>query len=118
MSASNHQVALFLHLMKSCASKQFQFVPRDKNLDTLALLGLTVVDAKSRVLGLVPEDYVSGPLTDLTRPGVELWVFGLEIEAEEIYVKLQVILEPEKCVCVSFHVADEPLEYPLKPRLT
>jgi hypothetical protein len=116
MGADHHQVVLFLHLMKLCASKQFRFVPRKKNLDALALLGMTVADAKSRVLGLTPEDYVSGPLCDPSRPGVELWVFGLEIEPEQIYVKLHVIVEPERCVCISFHAAEEPLEYPLKER--
>jgi hypothetical protein len=114
MSASNYQVVLFLHLMKSCASKQFRLVSRKTNLDTLALLGMTVAEAKSRVLGLLPEDYVSGPSADQKRAGVEAWVFGLEVGSKEIYVKLYVILEPEECVCISFHVATEPLEYPFR----
>jgi hypothetical protein len=78
MNAGNHQVVLFLHLMKSCASKRFQLVSRKKNLDTLARLGMTISDAKSRVLGLSLEDYVSGPSADPKVTGVE----GLGIRIE------------------------------------
>ena len=112
--AARHQVILFLSLMKDAASHQFVLSPRKKNLDTLALLGLIPSDAKERVIGLMPEDYVSGPSADDKRPGEEVWVFGLVIEEEEIYVKVSVINEPLLCTCISFHMADKPLFYPLR----
>ena len=68
---------LFLSLMKNAAGHQFILSPRKKNLDTLALLDLSLCDAKERVTGLTPEDYVSGPSADDKRPGDEVWVFGL-----------------------------------------
>jgi hypothetical protein len=89
-------------------------VPRKQNLDCLARLGISFGDAKERVLGLTPTDYVSGPLPDLDRPAGEVWVFGLMMDSTELYVKLTLILEPERCVCISFHPAIRPLRYPLR----
>jgi hypothetical protein len=111
--AERYKVALFLSLMKSAASSRFALTQRKKNLDTLALLGLDLADAKEHALGLVPEDYVSGPTPDDKRPGDEVWVFGLRVEGQEIYVKVCVITEPLLCTCISFHVPDKPLSYPL-----
>lgn len=109
-----YRVALFLSLMKSAAGSQFVLTHRKKNLDTLALLGLSLADAKERVLELAPEDYVSGPTPDDKRPGDEVWVFGVRMEEREIYVKVCVITEPLLCTCISFHVADKPLTHPLR----
>jgi len=113
--AERFRVALFLSLMKAAAASQFVFTRRKKNLDTLALLGLSLVDAKERVLGLVPEDYVSGPLPDDKRPEDEIWVFGLKVEGQEVYVKVCVVTEPLLCTCVSFHLSERSLSYPLQP---
>jgi hypothetical protein len=101
--------------MKETAKVRFHFVSRQVNRNTLAMLGLLSQDAKERVLALVPEDYVSGPDPDRNYPGYEVWKFGVEINGTEIYVKVQVIVEPpERCVCISFHKADYPLTYPLR----
>lgn len=113
-----YRVALFLSLMKSAACSQFVLTQRKKNLDTLALLGIGLADAKERVLELVPEDYVSGPTLDDKRPGDEVWVFGVRMEEQEVYVKVCVITEPLLCTCISFHVADRPLPHPLRETQT
>lgn len=81
------RVELFLTLLKTAAASQFVLIRRKKNLDTLAMLGIGLAEAKERVLGLVPEDYVSGPNPDDKRLGDEVWVFGLSVERQEIYVK-------------------------------
>jgi hypothetical protein len=62
--AERFKVVLFLTLMKTAAASQFILARRKTNLDTLARLGLSHADAKERVLELMPEDYVSGPLPD------------------------------------------------------
>ena len=109
------RVRLFLHGMKMAAAVRFIFEGRTKNMQTLASLGITRPDAQSRVLGLTPEDYSSGPSPDHKHPGRDVWVFGLFINGTEIYVKVQVVSDPpEKCVCISFHEADRPLTYPLR----
>ena len=112
---AKHQVGLFLHLMKAAAHSRFVLVSRKVNLDTLAQLGITSRHAKSKVLALTPDDYVSGPEPDHNYPGLEVWVFGLVVSGQEVYVKLQVIVgPPERCVCISFHLPQHPVRYPLR----
>jgi len=109
-----HKVVLFLTLMKSTAQRKFIFVGRPENIATLAKLGITRVHAKSLVLGLTPEDCVSGPDPDYSNPGLDLWVFGLRLSGTDVYIKLQVVMSEGHCVCVSFHEAEKPLHYPLR----
>jgi hypothetical protein len=112
---ARHQVALFLHLMKTTAQSRFVFVPRKVNIDALARLGITSKHAKSLVMALTPDDYVSGPDPDHNNPGRDVWVFGAIASSQEVYVKLQVIIEPsEQCVCISFHLPQHPMRYPLR----
>jgi hypothetical protein len=40
--------------------------------------------------------------------------FGLEVGGTEVYIKVNVIVEPEQCVCMSFHLPEKPLSYPLR----
>ncbi len=111
---ARHKVVLFLELMKATARRQFVFRDREKNLATLASLGITRKHAESLVMGLKPEDYVSGPEADHNNPGRDVWVFGLEALGREVYVKLQVFVDPDCCVCVSFHEPEHPMHYPLR----
>ena len=111
MTARN-QVVLFLRLMKAAAHERFVFVGRRVNLETLARLGITRRHAQALVVGLKPEDYASGPSPDHSNPGREMWVFGLQVTGSEVYVQLQVIVEPARCVCVSFHESERPMHYP------
>lgn len=112
--AERHNVVLFLTLMKQLAHQRFDFVGRAENLATLANLGITREHAKSLVLGLKPDDYVSGPDPDHNNPSLDLWVFGLGVDGSEVYVKLQLLVNENQCVCVSFHVAERPMHYPLR----
>ncbi len=107
-----HQVALFLELLRQCAKCAFQFERRAENMATLAQLGITVRDAKARILALTPEEYVSGPTPRPERPEQESWVFGLRIQGTTVYVKVSVRSEPVRCLCVSFHEPKRPLSFP------
>lgn len=111
---ARHQVVLFLHLMKTAANERFAFMDRRVNLDTLARLGINRQHAQALVVGLKPEDYVSGPSPDHNNPGLEMWVFGLQVSGSEVYVKIQVIVEPARCVCISFHESERPMHYPFR----
>ena len=47
----------FLHEAKKLVSEgRYDFVPRRKNMQSLARYGLTITDAKSEILGLVVGD--------------------------------------------------------------
>jgi hypothetical protein len=109
------KVTLFLHLMKMVAQSRFVFWDRQETRDTFAHLGINRPHAESLVLALTPDDYVKGPEPDRNNPSLEVWVFGLLVGHEEVYVKLQVITDPPvKCVCLSFHLAKHPLHYPFR----
>lgn len=108
------QVMLFLALMRDCAACQFRLERRDKNMATLARLGITQKDAKSRILALKPSDYLKGPTPRPGHPSQESWEFGLRIEATDVYIKLEIRLEPARCLCVSFHDAERPMTFPYR----
>jgi hypothetical protein len=55
------QVALFLSLLRKCAACEFRLERHPENMATLARLGMTIGDAKGRILALTPTDYSSGP---------------------------------------------------------
>ena len=113
MTARN-QVVLCLRLMKAAANERFVFVARRVNLETLARLGLTRRHAEDLVLGLTPADYASGPSPDHSNLCREMWVIGLPVTGSEVYVQLQAIVEPARCVCVSFHESERPMHYPFR----
>lgn len=81
---------------------------------TLARLGLTVRDAKQRILALTPADYVSGPTPRSEGSSQEAWVFGITVNGALVYVKVSVRTEPARCLCVSFHDAQHPLHLPYR----
>jgi len=100
--------------MKVAANEQFVFVGRRTNLETLARLGINRRHAQNLVTGLKPEVYVGGPAPDHNNPGLQMWVFGLRVRGSEVYVKIQVIVEPARCVCISFHESERPMHYPFR----
>lgn len=92
-----------------------ELVPRDETLSTLARLGLTKANLEEILLRLSTTDYCQGPEPDRDRPG-EIWVFGREIEGEEVYIKLKVAQTKSRTIvkCISFHIAQFPLDYPYR----
>jgi hypothetical protein len=106
------QVALFLTLLRQCAACNFRFENRDKNIATLARLEMTPQEVRQRILALMPADYVEGPTPRPGRFPQEFWVFGLRIKGADVYVKLSIDLEPDRCLCVSSHEADRPMHFP------
>jgi hypothetical protein len=108
------QVALFLKLLKTCAACKFRLERRPENMATLAQLGMTVRDARYRILALTPADYVEGPKPRKSNSSQEAWVFGLNLQGVSVYVKVIIRLEPARCVCVSFHEAERPMAFPYR----
>lgn len=108
------QVALFLKLLRECAACDFRLERRPENMATLAQLGMTMRDAHERILALTPADYVEGPKPRSADSSQEAWVFGLSLEGVAVYVKVSIRIEPARCVCVSFHEAKWPMDYPYR----
>jgi len=107
----------FLVEFKGIMSKGrgLDIVNRLENIDTLAKMGLTKKNLIEEIMTLSVENYCQGPQRDKDRPGY-VWVFGKQIGAEEIYIKLKVAqVGKEKIAkCISFHAADFPLCYPYR----
>jgi hypothetical protein len=118
-------VSQFLLDFKAVAASQKPYViDRQKNQDTLLALGLTLTNQWHILLQLEVEDYVSGPEQDRQRAG-DVWVFGKQLAVQELYIKIKLAeyipldtgQRVRKAVCISFHIAEQPLVYPLKQRL-
>lgn len=57
-------MSLLEKVKKLISGKKFDFVPRRKNLQSLAKHGLTIKDAKDEILNLVTSNYYKGPKND------------------------------------------------------
>jgi hypothetical protein len=109
-------IAKFLKKFKKIATegRGIDFISRRKNLDSLAKLGLTKKNCKEEILSLSVAEYSHGPKPDKDRKG-EIWEFGKLIANKEVYIKLKIAqVGKEKIAkCLSFHVAEYPLCFPL-----
>lgn len=88
---------------------KYVFVPRKKNLQSLSSYGLTIVDAKNEIIGLVVKDYYKGPKQDFdsAQPG-DIWEFKKDVDGKQFYVKLKIQDRNGEAVlkCLSFHEDD------------
>lgn len=108
-------VGRFLTEFKMVARRRgVDFVPREAFIETLTALGITRRICFDELLSLSVEDYCQGPEEDRDRPG-EVWVFGKHYEGKEIYIKLKLTRVGRETIakCLSFHLADFPLCFPL-----
>ncbi len=89
-------------------SNKFQLVPRKKNMDTLAKLGLTWKDAKDEIYTLTENEYRRGPMLDRDEPSSDhFWEFKKRIDGDIIYIKFKVLYQEDGRVkLVSFHIDD------------
>lgn len=91
------------------------FTNHPKNsIQHLADLNITANSRKEIILNLQIEDYSEGPLQETQQGGTEMWVFGKIIKVQEIYIKLTISKITGTPVCISFHKAEDSLNYPLK----
>jgi len=99
----------------------FEIIFRDergKNKKTLIKLEIAPADRKKIIENLRMEDYCEGPLEDTLYKIGSLWVFGVEVKKEEIYIKISIGLPNYGVICISFHISERPLAYPFKKMKT
>ena len=95
----------------------FEIIFRDergKNKKTLIDLEITSAERKKIIEKLTLKDYSYGPLEDKLYKIGSLWVFGLEVKKEEIYIKVSIGEPNLGVICISFHTSERPLTYPFK----
>lgn len=118
--ANKSQVVDFLEEVRTALDYGELFlVPREKNLQCLLRLGLTINDVRDTLRRLALEDYCAGPELDDDGSGKEVWMFGAEWLDEPVYIKLRVGTKDGKRTAMlvrvlSFHEAKYPLRYPLR----
>ena len=91
------------------------FRSRDKNLQVLAELGITALHREKFLTGLNYKNYSTGPNKDnydMAKP--DYYEFGVNINGEEVYIKISPGLENKPVDCMSFHIAEYKMSYPLK----
>lgn len=89
---------------------------RDKNAKTLTELGITAVERKEIVKTITVDDYSEGPIKNLLNRLGDLWVFGKDVNGQEVYIKISYGLPNRSTICVSFHIAEYPMKYPYKKK--
>ncbi len=104
----------FLAEWKPASRIFIDFVPRQKNLEGLKTLGITIKIARGLLQSLSIENYVSGPELDRDKGTVDIWVFGLPLDKTEVYIKIKMfdVKGRARCKCLSFHPAEKRLSYP------
>ncbi len=102
------EIKAFLEEVKTLLSAgKYDFVPRRKNMESLAQYGLTIKDARDEILELRVSDYYKGPKQDFERNGV-IWEFKKSIDETPFYIKIKIVQEDGENIlkCLGFHKDD------------
>lgn len=87
---------------------------RGKNTATLAQLEITPNSRTEIIKEIKVEDYSDGPIRDTLNQMGEMWVFGKNVKGQEVYIKISLGLPNCSTICISFHIAEFPMNYPYK----
>jgi len=87
---------------------------RGMNQQTLHDLEISPAKRKEIISSLKFDDYSQGPLDEKMRGILPMWVFGKQVKKKEVYIKISMGIENNKVVCISFHIAKRPMNYPFK----
>jgi hypothetical protein len=113
---TEYDVELFLNDFK--LKMQFMDIVflnnRAKNVQTLAVLEIPVKKQKQIIEELEVKDYSEGPIEDTNFVGSPLWVFGKNVKGYELYIKISMGMPNRNTLCISFHISEFPINYPLK----
>ncbi|CAA6811925.1 MAG: Motility quorum-sensing regulator, toxin of MqsA [uncultured Aureispira sp.] len=90
------------------------FENRTKNFNTLKDLEISPSERISVIEKLKVIDYSEGPRKDNMADGPDMWIFGRVVEEEEIYIKITLGDFSSPVICISFHIAEHPMEYPFQ----
>lgn len=89
---------------------------REKNREALQILDITPSQREMIIKTLELQDYVEGPVIDVLNQRGEMWVFGKDVKGREVYIKITLGYANGQTICISFHIAEHPLEYPFKTK--
>lgn len=87
---------------------------RGKNAQALVDLELRPKDRKAILEAIETKDYSEGPLDEKLYGGADMWVFGKTVKKKEVYIKITMGAIGNSVICISFHLAQHKMNYPLK----
>lgn len=87
---------------------------RGKNTQALVVLEIRPTERKTMLMALEAKDYCEGPLIENLYGGADMWVFGRTIKEHEVYIKITMGAMGSSVICISFHLAQHKMIYPLK----
>lgn len=87
------------------------YLDRDKNEEALKALGITPKARDEIVRQLQSDDYVETLPTDFFD---EMWGFGKDMDGTELYIKIAMGQPNSRTICISFHIAEHPINYAFK----
>ncbi|MDE7410329.1 MAG: toxin [Muribaculaceae bacterium] len=87
---------------------------REKNRNALFDLDISRFERSEIIKSIETEDYSEGPIPDELYHGTEMWVFGKDVKGIEVYIKITMGGFNGRSICISFHRAEHPMNYPLK----
>lgn len=87
---------------------------RGKNQQTLHDLEISPNKRKEIIATLKAENYSEGPLEEKMHGILPMMVFGKVVNNKEVYIKISMGVENKRAVCISFHIAENDMMYPLK----
>ncbi|MCK4720857.1 type II toxin-antitoxin system MqsR family toxin [bacterium] len=106
-------VVEFLKRFKTNATKSdLVFLPRQKNIDFLIMLGMFFYNAKEIIFSLTELDYFAGPSVDDDGSQGEIYEFATKVFGNDVYIKLK--LSDTGAKCISFHELIHPVSFPFK----
>ncbi len=89
--------------------------PRDKTLKSLIDLEMTPGERLAILKSLTYEDCFTGPNKDGCIPPMpDYYEYGKVIRNQTIYIKINIGRDNRMIDCMSFHIAERPITYPLK----
>ncbi len=87
---------------------------RGKNAQALVDLELRPMERKTILESLEAKDYSQGPLEETLYGGAAMWIFGKTVKKKEVYIKITLGAMGSSVICISFHLAEHKMNYPLK----
>jgi hypothetical protein len=86
---------------------------RGKNAQALVDLELRPIERKAILEALETKDYSDGPIEEKLYGGADMWVFGKTVKKNEVYIKITMGTPGHSVICISFHLAEQKMYYPL-----
>lgn len=87
---------------------------RGKNTQSLLSLEISPAYRKTILEQLNVADYSQGPISEKLYGGSDMWIFGKTIKKREVYIKITMGTPGASVICISFHIAQNKMNYPLK----